>query len=90
MNVVGPFLFCKAVAPGMIERKYGRILNVASIAGKEGTRPCSLTPPRRRPVIAMTKSLAKELVGRGDLTVNAIAPAVIRTPILEGMGAEHG
>ncbi|WP_406700373.1 SDR family NAD(P)-dependent oxidoreductase [Singulisphaera sp. Ch08] len=85
VNVLGPYLFCKAVAPGMIERKYGRILNVASIAGKEGNPTLLPYSASKAAVIAMTKSLAKELVGRGDLTVNAIAPAVIRTPILDGM-----
>jgi NAD(P)-dependent dehydrogenase (short-subunit alcohol dehydrogenase family) len=85
VNVLGPFLFCKAVVPGMIEQGYGRILNVASIAGKEGNPTLLPYSASKAAVIAMTKSLAKELVGRGDLTVNAIAPAVIRTPILEGM-----
>jgi 3-oxoacyl-[acyl-carrier protein] reductase len=85
VNVLGPFLFCKAVVPGMLERKYGRILNVASIAGKEGNPTLLPYSASKAAVIALTKSLAKELVGRGDLTVNAIAPAVIRTPILEGM-----
>jgi NAD(P)-dependent dehydrogenase (short-subunit alcohol dehydrogenase family) len=85
VNVLGPFLFCKAVVPGMIEQRYGRILNVASIAGKEGNPTLLPYSASKAAVIALTKSLAKELVGRGDLTVNAIAPAVIRTPILEGM-----
>lgn len=85
INVIGPFLFSKAVAPGMIERRYGRIVNVASIAGKEGNPTLLPYSASKAAVIAMTKSLAKELVGKGDLTVNSIAPAVIRTPILEGM-----
>lgn len=85
VNVIGPFLFSKTVAPGMIERGYGRIVNVASIAGKEGNPTLLPYSASKAAVIAMTKSLAKELVGKGDLTVNAISPAVIRTPILEGM-----
>jgi len=85
VNVLGPFLFAKAVVPGMIDRKYGRILNVASIAGKEGNPTLLPYSASKSAVIALTKSLAKELVGRGDLTVNAISPAVIRTPILDGM-----
>ena len=85
VNVLGPFLFCKAAVPGMLAREYGRILNVASIAGKEGNPTLLPYSASKAAVIAMTKSLAKELAGKGDLTVNAISPAVIRTPILEGM-----
>ncbi len=85
INVLGPFLFCKAALPGMIARKYGRILNIASIAGKEGNPTLVPYSASKAAVIAMTKAIAKEVVGKGDLTVNAIAPAVIRTPILEGM-----
>jgi 3-oxoacyl-[acyl-carrier protein] reductase len=85
VNVIGPFLFCRAVAPGMIARGYGRILNVASIAGKEGNPTLLPYSASKAAVIALTKSLAKELVGKGDVTVNAIAPAVIHTPLLEGV-----
>jgi len=85
VNVVGPFLFCRAAAPGMLARGYGRIVNVASIAGKEGNPTLLPYSASKAAVIAMTKSLAKELAGKGDLTVNAISPAVIRTPILDGM-----
>jgi len=85
VNVVGPFLFCKAVVPSMLERGYGRILNVASIAGKEGNPTLLPYSASKAAVIAMTKSLAKELAGKGDITVNSIAPAVIKTAILDGM-----
>ncbi|HEV3167527.1 MAG TPA: SDR family NAD(P)-dependent oxidoreductase [Isosphaeraceae bacterium] len=85
VNVVGTFLFCRAAVPGMIDRKYGRIVNVASIAGKEGNPTLLPYSASKAAVIAMTKSLAKELAGRGDITVNAIAPAVIRTKILDGL-----
>jgi 2-dehydro-3-deoxy-L-rhamnonate dehydrogenase (NAD+) len=85
VNVIGPFLFAKAVVPGMMERGYGRIVNVASIAGKEGNPTLLPYSASKSAVIAMTKSLAKELAGKGDVTVNAISPAVIRTPILDGM-----
>jgi 3-oxoacyl-[acyl-carrier protein] reductase len=85
VNVVGPFLFCRAVVPAMLERGYGRVLNVASIAGKEGNPTLLPYSASKAAVIALTKSLAKEVVGQGDVTVNAIAPAVIRTPILDGM-----
>ena len=85
VNVIGPFLFCQAVVPGMLARGYGRIVNVASIAGKEGNPTLLPYSASKAAVIAMTKSLAKELAGKGDVTVNAISPAVIRTPILDGM-----
>lgn len=85
VNVIGPFLFCKAVAPRMLEQGYGRIVNVASIAGKEGNPTLLPYSASKAAVIAMTKSLAKELAGKADVTVNSIAPAVIRTKILDGM-----
>jgi 2-dehydro-3-deoxy-L-rhamnonate dehydrogenase (NAD+) len=85
VNVIGPFLFCKAVMPGMLERGYGRMLNVASIAGKEGNPTLLPYSASKAAVIALTKSLAKEVVGKGDITVNAISPAVIRTAILGGL-----
>jgi NAD(P)-dependent dehydrogenase (short-subunit alcohol dehydrogenase family) len=75
INVIGLVLCCKQVLPRMMERKYGRIVNIASIAGKEGNPKAA--------VIALTKSLAKELAGKGDITVNSISPAVIHTPILD-------
>jgi 2-dehydro-3-deoxy-L-rhamnonate dehydrogenase (NAD+) len=83
VNAIGPFVVCRAAVPGMLARKYGRIVNVASIAGKEGNPTLLPYSASKAAVIAMTKSLAKELAGKGDLTVNAIAPAVIRTPILD-------
>lgn len=85
VNVVGPFLFCRAVVPGMLARGFGRIVNVASIAGKEGNPTLLPYSASKAAVIAMTKSLAKEIAGKADVTVNAISPAVIRTPILDGM-----
>jgi 2-dehydro-3-deoxy-L-rhamnonate dehydrogenase (NAD+) len=88
VNVVGPFLFCRAVVPGMLARGYGRVVNVASIAGKEGNPTLLPYSASKAAVIAMTKSLAKELAGKADVTVNAISPAVIHTPILDGMARE--
>ncbi len=85
VNVLGPFRFSKAVVPGLRARGYGRILNVASIAGKEGNPTLMPYSASKAAVIAMTKSLTKELAGQGDVTVNAIAPAVIRTEILDGI-----
>ncbi len=85
VNVIGTFLFCKAVVSSMIARGQGRIVSVASIAGKEGNPTLSPYSASKAAVIALTKSLAKELAGRGDITVNAISPAVIRTQMLEGL-----
>jgi 2-dehydro-3-deoxy-L-rhamnonate dehydrogenase (NAD+) len=83
INFMGSFLFCKALVPRLIERGYGRIVNVASIAGKEGNPTLLPYSASKAAVIAMTKSLAKELAGKGDITVNAISPAVIKTAILD-------
>ncbi len=85
VNVIGPVLCCKAVLNSMRERKYGRIVNVGSIAGKEGNPTLGPYSASKAAVICFTKSLAKELAGQGDITVNAISPAVIATPILEGL-----
>ena len=86
VNVTGVFLFCKAVMPGMLGRKFGRIVNVASVAGKEGNPTMCPYSASKAAVIALTKVLAKEAVGGGgDVTVNAISPAVIHTPILDGL-----
>jgi NAD(P)-dependent dehydrogenase (short-subunit alcohol dehydrogenase family) len=85
VNTIGPVLCCKAVVNSMRERKYGRIVNIASIAGKEGNPTLGPYSASKAAVICFTKSLAKELAGMGDITVNAISPAVISTPILAGM-----
>jgi NAD(P)-dependent dehydrogenase (short-subunit alcohol dehydrogenase family) len=85
VNVVGPFLCCRAVIGGMLQRGYGRIVNVASIAGKEGNPTLGPYSASKAALIALTKSLAKEVAGKGDITVNAITPAVIATPLLEGL-----
>jgi 3-oxoacyl-[acyl-carrier protein] reductase len=85
VNLIGPFLFCKAAAPGMLARRYGRIVNIASIAGKEGNPTLMPYSASKAALINMTKGLAKELVGQGDITVNAISPAVIRTPMVEAL-----
>ena len=79
---------CKAVVPAMLERGYGRVVNVASIAGKEGNPTLMPYSASKAGLIALTKSLAKEVAGKGDITVNAISPAVVQTPILDGIAEE--
>jgi NAD(P)-dependent dehydrogenase (short-subunit alcohol dehydrogenase family) len=80
VNVAGTFHTCRAVVPGMRERGWGRIVNLASIAGKDGNPNLSAYSASKAAVIALTKSLGKELATTGVL-VNAIAPAVIDTPM---------
>jgi 3-oxoacyl-[acyl-carrier protein] reductase len=89
INVVGLALCCKAVLPKMIDRKFGRIVNVASIAGKEGNPKMGPYSASKAAVICLTKSLSKELVGKGDICVNSISPAVIQTPILDQLNQEQ-
>jgi 2-dehydro-3-deoxy-L-rhamnonate dehydrogenase (NAD+) len=88
INLIGPFLLCKTVVPRLLDRGYGRIVNVASIAGKEGNPTLMPYSASKAAVIALSKSLAKELAGKGDITVNAISPAVIRTEILDGIAPD--
>jgi NAD(P)-dependent dehydrogenase (short-subunit alcohol dehydrogenase family) len=80
INVKGTFNLCRAFVPGMRERGWGRIVNFASIAGKDGNPNLSAYSASKGAVIAMTKSLGKELATTGVL-VNAVAPAVIETPM---------
>lgn len=80
VNVRGVFNVCKSVVPGMVERGWGRIVNMASIAGKDGNPNLSAYSASKAAVIALTKSLGKELARTGVI-VNAIAPAVIATPM---------
>jgi 3-oxoacyl-[acyl-carrier protein] reductase len=84
----GVFFCNRAVLPGMVERGYGRIVNVASIAGKEGNPMAAAYSSAKAAVIAMTKAIGKDIARTGVL-VNCIAPAVIETPILAGMSEEH-
>ena len=87
VNVLGTFLACRAVVPGMTERGWGRIVNFSSMAGKDGNPNLSAYSASKAAVIAMTKSLGKELAKTGVL-VNAIAPAVIDTPMNQSTDAE--
>ncbi len=80
INVTGIFNVLQAVVPGMVERGWGRVVNIASIAGKEGNPNLAAYSASKGAVIAMTKSLAKELATTGVL-VHSIAPAVISTPM---------
>ena len=84
----GVFFCNRAVLGGMIERGYGRIVNVASIAGKEGNPMAAAYSAAKAAVIAMTKSIGKD-VARTGVLVNCIAPAVIETPMLGGMADYH-
>jgi NAD(P)-dependent dehydrogenase (short-subunit alcohol dehydrogenase family) len=88
INANGSFYMCRAVLPGMIERGYGRIVLVASIAGKEGNPMAAAYSASKAAVIAMTKAIGKDVADTGVL-VNCIAPAVIETPILEGLSQHH-
>lgn len=80
VNLTGAFLMCRAVVPGMRDRKWGRIVNIASIAGKEGNPNLAAYSASKAGLIGLTKSLGKELALDGVL-VNAVAPAVIATPM---------
>ena len=88
INAHGTFWFCRAAARVMVDRGYGRIVNVASIAGKEGNPPAAAYSGSKAAVIGFTKSIGKDLAGTGVL-VNSIAPAVIETPILGAITQEH-
>lgn len=88
LNVDGTLHCCQAVIPGMIKRNYGRIVLVASIAGKEGNPNASAYSASKAAVIALTKSLGKELATQ-DIAVNCITPAAARTRIFDQMSEEH-
>ncbi|HVV01962.1 MAG TPA: SDR family NAD(P)-dependent oxidoreductase, partial [Verrucomicrobiae bacterium] len=84
VNFFGSFHTSRAVLPAMLRQNYGRILHIASIAGKEGNAGMMAYSASKAAVIGMTKSQGKELAETG-VTVNALAPAVIRTPMVEAM-----
>jgi len=84
VNLVAPYLVCRAVVPQMLKQAYGRIVNVASVAGKEGNPSASHYSASKAGLIALTKSLGKELATQGIL-VNAVAPAAARTAIFDTM-----
>ena len=88
INLHGTFYVNKTVIPGMIERGYGRICNIASIAGKEGNPNASAYSASKAAVIALTKSLGKELAAH-DIAVNCVTPAAAKTRIFDQMKQEH-
>jgi NAD(P)-dependent dehydrogenase (short-subunit alcohol dehydrogenase family) len=88
INVNGTFFTNKAVIPHMIAQDYGRIVNIASIAGKEGNPNASAYSASKAAVIGFTKSLAKE-VAKNNISVNAVTPAAVRTPIFSQMPQTH-
>jgi len=88
VNLVGPYLVCRAVAPHMIAAGYGRIVNIASIAGKDGNPNASHYSASKAGLIGLTKSLAKELATTGVL-VNCITPAAAKTELFGQMTQAH-
>ena len=88
VNLVGSFLVSRAVIPTMIDNGYGRIVNIASVAGKEGNPNASAYSASKAGLINLTKSLGKELARTGVI-VNCVTPAAVRTAIFEQMTEEH-
>jgi 3-oxoacyl-[acyl-carrier protein] reductase len=88
VNLVAPYLTCRALVPQMLKQGYGRIVNIASVAGKEGNPNASHYSASKAGLIALTKSLAKELATRGVL-VNAVSPAAAKTAIFDSMTQQH-
>ena len=88
VNLVAPYLTCRAVVPQMVSQGYGRIVNIASVAGKEGNPNASHYSASKAGLIALTKSLAKELATKGVL-VNAVSPAAAKTAMFASMTQQH-
>ena len=88
VNLIGPYLVCRHVVPPMVARGWGRIVNIASVAGKEGNPNASHYSASKAGVIALTKSLGKELAKTGVL-VNAITPAAAKTAMFDQMAQSH-
>jgi 3-oxoacyl-[acyl-carrier protein] reductase len=88
INLDGPFICCKAIVPVMLKQNYGRIVNIASIAGKEGNPNASHYSASKAGLIALTKSLGKELASH-EINVNAITPAAAKTAIFDQMTQQH-
>jgi NAD(P)-dependent dehydrogenase (short-subunit alcohol dehydrogenase family) len=88
VNLNGAFFLSRAIVPHMMARNYGRIVNIASVAGKEGNPNASAYSSSKAAVIGMTKSLGKELARTG-IAVNVVTPAAVRTPIFDQMTQSH-
>ena len=88
INLMGTFNCCRAIVPNMIKHNYGRIVNVASVAGKDGNANASAYSSGKAGVIGLTKALGKELADK-DIAVNAVTPAGAKTRILDQMTKEH-
>jgi NAD(P)-dependent dehydrogenase (short-subunit alcohol dehydrogenase family) len=88
INLDGPFICCKAIAPSMVKQKYGRIINIASIAGKEGNPNAAHYSASKAGLIALTKSLGKELAAY-NIMVNAVTPAAAKTAIFDQLTQQH-
>jgi 3-oxoacyl-[acyl-carrier protein] reductase len=88
VNLVAPYLTCRALVPHMVQRGYGRIVNIASIAGKEGNPNASHYSASKAGLIALTKSLGKELA-RSGVSVNCVTPAAARTAMFDQMTQQH-
>ena len=88
INLIGTFNCCKAIVPNMIKNNYGRIVNVASVAGKDGNANASAYSVGKAGAIGLTKSLGKELADK-NIAVNAVTPAGAKTRILDQMTKEH-
>ncbi|CAL8476505.1 MULTISPECIES: SDR family NAD(P)-dependent oxidoreductase [Caballeronia] len=88
VNLIGPYLTCRAVVPYMLKAGYGRIVNIASIAGKEGNPNASHYSASKAGLIGLTKSLGKELAGK-NILVNAVTPAAAKTEIFDSMSQQH-
>lgn len=88
INLNGTFYCCRTVTPHMMANGYGRIVNIASIAGKEGNPTASAYSSSKAAVIGLTKSLGKELA-KHNITVNCVTPAAVKTPIFEQVSQQH-
>jgi 3-oxoacyl-[acyl-carrier protein] reductase len=88
INLDGPFICCKAIVPTMISQSYGRIVNIASIAGKEGNANAAHYSASKAGLIALTKSLGKELAAH-NILINAVTPAAAKTAIFDQMTQQH-
>ena len=88
VNLIGPYLACRAVVPQMLKQGYGRIVNIASVAGKEGNPNASHYSASKAGLIGLTKSLGKELATK-NILVNAVTPAAAKTEIFDSMKQEH-